>query len=353
MTRDFQLTVVIPNRNRAHSLVRAVLSVQDDSREAEVVVVDDCSEADLRPEYGALADMGVRVVRQEVHRRGGAARNRGAREATGTHVAFLDSDDVWLPGRHDRVRAFYAAPGTERTVLVSGALLHIDGKIRKSHQPDWRPGSSLVDYVYRDMGRIQTSMLNLPAAVVRDVPWSEALRVNQDTDLAMRLDRAGIRFQLTAEPGVIKEESDRADRLTIQAAMADLSYAWYRRESKHWSPGARSGYHLQDRVWRLADSGRRVEAFMALARSLAPPVHPRETARRALSMVAGPRLYARMRGSYHSRWGAPCAAGAAGEAAVEIWRDLNARAEAFCAAAREAWAAQDEAPAAAVAGGAG
>lgn len=315
-------------------MVRAVLSVREDCADCDIIVVDDCSEADLSPEYGRLEEMGVRVVRQDTRRRGGAARNRGVREAGGTHVSFLDSDDVWMPGRCDRIRGFYAAPGTERTVLVSNALLHVDGDIRKPHQPQWRPGSSLVDYVYRDAGRVQTSMLAMPLALVRDCPWNEDLRVNQDTDLAMRMDRAGIAFHIDQEPGIIKEESVRPGRVTTGSETADLSHAWYRRESADWSPAARSGYHLQDRVWRLADAGRRREAFMALARSLRPPVSPRETARRALSMVAGPHLYARLRGGYRSRMAAAPVVDAVRQAAAETWRALDAKADAFCAAAR-------------------
>ncbi|HRO13477.1 MAG TPA: glycosyltransferase family 2 protein [Paracoccus sp. (in: a-proteobacteria)] len=334
MTPEFLLSVVIPNRNRAHSLVRAVLSVREDSSDIEIVVVDDCSDADLSAEYGRLQDIGVRVFRQDSHRRGGAARNRGVREASGTHVSFLDSDDVWLPGRHDRVRRFYALPENARTVLVSGALLHVGGEIRHPHQPEWRPGSSLVDYAYRDMGRVQTSMLNLPIGIARSCLWNEDLRVNQDTDLAMRLDRAGIGFHIDPEPGVIKEETIRAGRLTTGAETADLSYAWYRRESGDWSPAARSGYHLQDRVWRLADSGRRGSAAVALARSLFPPVTPRETARRAVSLLLGPRLYAGLRRSFRGiMTRKPPAAGAGGQDAGERWRELDARAQAFCAGA--------------------
>ncbi len=330
----FRLSVVIPNRNRAIPLIRAVLSVRDDSRDAQIIVVDDSSDTDLTAAYDRLRDMGVCVLRQPAHLGGGAARNRGVAEATGTHVSFLDSDDVWLAGRHDRVRRFYARPGTDRTVLVSGALLHVDPEFRVWRQPPWRPGSSLVDYVYRDMGRVQTSMLNLPAAVARDVPWNPDLRVNQDTDLAMRLDRAGIGFHIDAEPGVIKEESICPGRLTTGAETADLSYVWYRRESADWSAAARSGYHLQDRVWRLAQSGRLREAFGALARSVRPPVSLRETLRCTLSMVAGPRLYARMRGTWRGRSRAAGAgrgpADPIARAAAAAWRDLDARAHALC-----------------------
>lgn len=330
----FLLSVVIPNRNRAESLLRAVLSLRDQTNdEIEIIVVDDCSDTDLSAEYGLLQSMGVKLLHQPRHLRGSAARNRGAAEARGSHVSFLDSDDIWLPGRYDRIRDFYAQPRNARTVLVSGAVLHIDGEIRPAVQPDWPAGASLVEYVYRDGGRIQTSMLTMPAELARAFPFDESLRVNQDTDLAMRMDRGGISFAITSEPALAKEESPRKDRLTTGSETIELSHDWFRRESHDWSPAAKSGYYLQDRVWRLADAGRRGPALMALMRTLSPPVAPRETARRAASLLLGDRGYALLRRGYRKASGDP-AAPAAGNAILDRWNALDHEAAALVASVR-------------------
>ena len=94
------LSVVIPAWNRAQLVCDAVTSAlaQRDG-EVEVIVVDDASTdttaAVLEREFGRR----IQLLRLE-HRRGpGGARNAGARLATGEFVAFLDSDDVWLPGK--------------------------------------------------------------------------------------------------------------------------------------------------------------------------------------------------------------------------------------------------------------
>ena len=96
------LSVVIPAWNRAQLVCDAVRSalVQREG-EVEVIVVDDASTDNttevLEREFGAQ----IRVLRLE-HRRGaGGARNAGARLVGGQFVAFLDSDDVWLPGKLD------------------------------------------------------------------------------------------------------------------------------------------------------------------------------------------------------------------------------------------------------------
>jgi glycosyltransferase involved in cell wall biosynthesis len=90
------VSAVIPAYNRADLVVRAIRSAfaQRPTPPAEVIVIDDCSSDDT----GALAAAaGARVVRHDVNRGEGGARNTGLREATHDWVALLDSDDEWLP----------------------------------------------------------------------------------------------------------------------------------------------------------------------------------------------------------------------------------------------------------------
>ena len=95
------VTVVIPTNNRKGLLPRALASVARQIRlPEEVIVVDDGSTDDteglIRQQFPE-----VRYLQQE-NRGVSAARNRGIREAKGEWVAFLDSDDEWLPEKLDR-----------------------------------------------------------------------------------------------------------------------------------------------------------------------------------------------------------------------------------------------------------
>ncbi|MFV0295001.1 MAG: glycosyltransferase family 2 protein, partial [Hyphomicrobiaceae bacterium] len=331
MSRPFLLSVVIPNRNRATPLLRAILSLpQRSPEELDVIVVDDFSQVDLSTEYAYLESLGVRVIRQDQHLLGGAARNRGMRAARGTHVCFLDSDDIWLPCRYDELRKFFSDPANDRRVHVSNAELHVGNEVCHVTQPEWRPGSSLVDYVYRDAGRVQTSMLAMPVDIAREHPFDESLRVNQDTDLAMRMDRAGIGFRISPQPCIVKEETPKPDRVTTGRETADLSLEWYLRESHDWSAAAKSGYHLQDRVWRLADSGHRGAALIALGRTLLPPVSIRESARRLSTILLGPKGYARLRNGYRTLAGRKIGPDPSSDPTLVLWRMLTQRAENLC-----------------------
>ena len=116
------ITVVIPVHDRAELLGAALRSVQAQHRApAEVVVVDDGS----TDGSAAVAEQfGCTVIRQE-QSGASAARNRGLHAARTARVAFLDSDDEWLPGHLEalaRVRATFPLVSTA-AVTTAGALV--------------------------------------------------------------------------------------------------------------------------------------------------------------------------------------------------------------------------------------
>lgn len=91
-------SVIIPTFNRARLLIRALESVQQQSLPAaEIVVVDDGS-TDGTSEALAASAPNVRYLYQP-NAGPGAARNTGALAARSDWLAFLDSDDVFLPNR--------------------------------------------------------------------------------------------------------------------------------------------------------------------------------------------------------------------------------------------------------------
>lgn len=92
------ISVVIPTYNRLGYLREALASVQAQTRAAdEILVVDDGSSDGTEAAISALPPP-VRYIRQK-NAGPAAARNRGLREATGTWIAFLDSDDLWTPDK--------------------------------------------------------------------------------------------------------------------------------------------------------------------------------------------------------------------------------------------------------------
>jgi glycosyltransferase involved in cell wall biosynthesis len=96
------VSAIIPVWNRANLITSAIDSILAQQLPAgcslQVIVVDDGSTDDL---VGALRPYGtgVTTIRHDRNAGAAAARNTGIGAARGDYVAFLDSDDVWLPGK--------------------------------------------------------------------------------------------------------------------------------------------------------------------------------------------------------------------------------------------------------------
>ncbi len=102
-----QVSVIIPTYNRARAADRAVRSVLHQSyQDLEIIVVDDGSTDDTQKVIEELDDQRLRYIRHERNRGGSAARNTGIEAAHGHYIAFLDSDDEWLPQKLERQAQF-------------------------------------------------------------------------------------------------------------------------------------------------------------------------------------------------------------------------------------------------------
>ncbi len=91
------ISIVIPLYNKGKYIARALDSVFAQTFEDyEVIVVDDGSTDNGPDVVRQYADLRLRLIKQ-ANAGPGAARNRGIKESNAKYVAFLDSDDEWLP----------------------------------------------------------------------------------------------------------------------------------------------------------------------------------------------------------------------------------------------------------------
>lgn len=102
MSYNRLVSVVIPAYNREKTIERAIDSVLSQTyQEIECIVVDDCSTDDteriVSNRYGA--DPRVRYHKLEKNSGACVARNKGVEISKGNYVAFLDSDDLYLPNK--------------------------------------------------------------------------------------------------------------------------------------------------------------------------------------------------------------------------------------------------------------
>lgn len=188
------VSIIIPTFNRAGVVTRAIDSVLGQTyRPVEVLVVDDGS-TDGTPEVlKSYGDAIVTIVQDNAGP--AAARNRGIRESKGDFIAFLDSDDVWLPTKLQRQVDLLQRAGRDVPCCLCNTL------IQRPNQPE----QSAFQIAWLKLREPQGLWLN-PAVVLatrfvlfcqavlirREFledcrGFDEGLWVMEDHDLALRL----------------------------------------------------------------------------------------------------------------------------------------------------------------------
>lgn len=222
------VSVIIPNFNREVELQRAVASViAQDYRPLEVVVVDDASTRPIRLDLDGEAATLVRWVRLERNGGGATARNAGIDAAHGELVAFLDSDDVWVPGKLSRQLAAYLGDGAP-----DNAVYYCQVVLDRGHEHLILPpramaaDESVGDYLFPWRGNLlQTSTLLLRRDLAARVRFTDGLRIHQDIDFCLRLQHAGATFCFQEEALARWHADDRADRMSHRPKFL-LSLDW-------------------------------------------------------------------------------------------------------------------------------
>lgn len=97
-----KISIVIPTHNSSKTIYNCLHSILlQDYKEYDIIVVDDGSEDDTTNIVKSFNHAHLTVIEQE-NKGVSAARNAGIRKASGDLIAFLDSDDFWLPNKLSR-----------------------------------------------------------------------------------------------------------------------------------------------------------------------------------------------------------------------------------------------------------
>ena len=110
---DDLVSIIMPSYNTAKYIAETVQSVLAQTyQDWELIIVDDCSTDDtdevVKP---FLSDSRIRYLKNEKNSGAAVSRNRALREAKGKWIAFLDSDDLWMPEKLEKQIAFMEENG--------------------------------------------------------------------------------------------------------------------------------------------------------------------------------------------------------------------------------------------------
>ena len=101
---DSLVSIIMPSYNTAGYIAESIQSVLAQTyNNWELIIVDDCSPDNtdevVKP---FLADLRIKYLKNEKNSGAAVSRNRALREAKGKWIAFLDSDDLWMPEKLEK-----------------------------------------------------------------------------------------------------------------------------------------------------------------------------------------------------------------------------------------------------------
>ena len=185
------VSVVVPTRNRSGLLRKTLRSVLWQQQvELEVIVIDEASTDDTSAMLATLGDARVRVIRHDRPRGVSAARNRGAADAHGEWLAFVDDDDLWAPDK--LVRQIQTAQTVGRDWAYAGSV----NITERGHIVHGRPPLS-PEEVVAALPRYNAIPGGGSNVVVRRATWMAAgpfdtrLRNTEDWEMWIRLAKHG------------------------------------------------------------------------------------------------------------------------------------------------------------------
>jgi glycosyltransferase involved in cell wall biosynthesis len=285
------LSFLVAVRNRPEKVVRALRAIPWDAGGIEVIVVDDGStdgtDAIVEREFGDR----VTLVRHEVRRGAGPARNTAARAARGEWCFIYDSDNELLPGGLEAIRRAVSACGERAGVFYLGSVLSSGAPTGRKLLPD-----GPVDY--RDLlaERIageycvvvrRTALLEFPYDETpgRDTPgvtWRLIARAHG----AAAFDTPVLRYDDTGSDRV----SDRSQSLSdpLQAGWCHHRMLEVFPELREVAPAVWADHLARSAFFRLLGGQRRAALREAVASLRVARRRSALTA--AAAIIAGPRL---------------------------------------------------------------
>lgn len=192
MNAMLDVSVVIPAYNATAFIEPTLMSaIGQTLQPREVIVADDGSSDDTVAlvRHLGVANSGVPVtVVANVHAGPGAARNAGIRAASGEWIAFLDSDDFWLPQKLEAVAVAVGKQPDANIFCHAEEHVHLDGSAMPfDYGALHDPSKLLVRQLYR-RNLFSTSAVVCRRSLLFDHGmFDETLMSSQDYELWLRL----------------------------------------------------------------------------------------------------------------------------------------------------------------------
>jgi len=180
-----KISVIIPTFNRKKTLGRAIQSVSNQSLSPfEILIIDDGSN-DGTKEWVKESFQDIKYIYQN-NQGVSSARNKGIKYAYGDWVAFLDSDDEWLPNKlYEQVKAIGSNPEIK---FFHTNEIWIRNGVRVNQMKKHKKYGGYIFEKCLDICRVSPSSVLIKKEIFDDIgTFDESLRVCEDYDLWLRI----------------------------------------------------------------------------------------------------------------------------------------------------------------------
>jgi glycosyltransferase involved in cell wall biosynthesis len=280
-TRNPEISVVIPTRNRPQLVTRAIRSALDQTfRDLEVVVVVDGPDDATSAALSDVDDPRLRVVLSPQSQGAPGARNLGVRESRGRWIALLDDDDEWHPDKLTVQWELARQVRAANPIVISRLVMRTPRTdlVLPRRLPD--PAEPLCEYftvrrgLFHGDGFIQTSTILAPTALLRRVGFTPGLPRCQELDWALRaLEYEGVDLVIAPEALVLWHADEDRERIS-SALPYHRMLEWLRSSRCRLTPRAYAALAMSV-VSSMAAPSRSLRAFWTLLREATSHGQPR------------------------------------------------------------------------------
>lgn len=223
MTQRPLVSVIMPTYNQAAFIGEAIQSALAQTySELELIIIDNYSSDSTREVVASLCDPRIRYFQFANQGVIAAGRNFGVRQACGEVLAFLDSDDAWLPNKLEMQLPHLRDPN----ICLVGCDFTATGDVDKVNKPvSFAAGEEYKDFTYEDL--VLANQIPGPSVITRTEVFRQCDGFDEsrdfcfieDWELWLRLCRTGtarllatplLRYRITRDKG--RDQRDIARR---------------------------------------------------------------------------------------------------------------------------------------------
>jgi len=215
-----KVSIIIPTYNRGVLLHKAIDSVLAQTfSDYELIIVDDGSTDGTRDVVARYGSGKIRYIFQE-NKGKSAARNLGIKLADGEYIAFLDSDDMFLPSKLQLQVEVLDAHGSCGFIYSYASNVDESGNLLNYHFE-----GNLSGWIYPDLLLIKNNCIATPTVMVRAAVlaeiggFDESMHICEDLDLWRRIARRYQVLQVREPLAIVRiRASERIDILQFMRA---------------------------------------------------------------------------------------------------------------------------------------